>query len=195
MSKGPKWFSDEEKQELREKLCHECELSWRISGYKKTSISELTKSVGVSTGAFYSLFPSKEELFVRTIISLRERIKRQIENIISNKPNKDGVCEAIRYLFSEYNDNPFLYDFSSPDYLALISKLSKERWAEIQKDNIDFLNSVIERSNCKLSVSPLKAHSILATLLYTVSAKDRITGDYFQVFDFLLESAIEKLLL
>lgn len=34
MAKGPKGFSDIEKDELKAKLCVECERSWAVHGYK-----------------------------------------------------------------------------------------------------------------------------------------------------------------
>ncbi len=67
MTKGPKGFSDTEKDELRTKLCLECECSWALHGYKKTSIGELTANIGISTGAFYLLYFSKEDLFCETL--------------------------------------------------------------------------------------------------------------------------------
>ncbi len=193
MSKGAKWFSEEEKSKLRELLCTECEKSWSMHGYKKTSIGELTRSVGISTGAFYTLYSSKEELFYRTILNVIERVKLTTNEIVSQQPTREGACKAIKYLFEEYSHNPFLYDFSSPDFWALINKLPEEQWEKIQADNVNYLTTIMSGANLKFKVEPQKAHAILATLMYTVTARDKIPYDNFEVFNFLVDCSFDKL--
>lgn len=193
MSKGEKWFSEEDKEQLREKLCIECENFWKTTGYKKTAISKLTKAVGISVGAFYSLFSSKEELFLRTIMELQARIKRHIDSCIKDNPNKLGACNAIKYLFGEYQEHPFLYDFSSPDFWALIGKLPEEQWRQIQQNNLDYLQTIVKRTHLEFKVAPAKAHAILATLLYTVTLKNEQSYSRQEVFDFLLDCTFDRL--
>lgn len=193
MSKGAKWFSMEEKERLRKELCSECEKYWRTKGYKKTGISELTKEVGISTGAFYSLFASKEKLFLQTIQGIQSRVKSQIEIYIKENPNKTGACNSLKYLFKEYMENPFLYDFSSPDFWALIEKLPKDQWKSIQQSNINFLADIVKKANLRFEVEPGKARAVLVTLLYTVTLKEENSYSRQEIFDFLLDCSFDKL--
>lgn len=193
MSKGEKWFSEEDKEHLRHMLCLECEKNWKTKGYKKTSISQLTKAVGISAGAFYSLFSSKEELFLRTIKELQERIKRYIDNCIEENPNKIGACNSLKYLFKEYDANPFLYDFSSSDFWALIGKLPEGQWNQIQQNNVNYLKDIVKRANLQFKIEPEKAHAILVTLLYTVTLKNEKLYSQQEIFDFLLDCSFDSL--
>lgn len=193
MSRGPKWFSDEEKQALREKLCQECEISWRKNGYRKTSINSLTKKVGISTGAFYTLFPSKEDLFLETFSVLINRVKERIRMIIEKDPSKKGAGEALRYLFMVYDNDPVVYGFSSPEYSDMMRKVSKERLAAIRKEGADFIAAMTDLIHIELSVSPEKAREVIGTLLYTVTARNLVTPNYVAAFEFLLDAALDKL--
>jgi len=193
MSRGEKWFTEEEKDRLREQLCDECEKHWRAVGYRKTSISALTKKVGISTGAFYTLYPSKEDLFLLAFQKLREQQMKTINNIITENPTLEGGIEAIKYSYRLYDENPFLYDFSSPDLWALIKKLPLGKWEEITKENADFLSVLAEKINLTPKVSPQKIHAVLATLMYTITFKGKISYDNYDVFDFLVDCSMKEL--
>lgn len=58
-----KKFSDKEKEMIQERLLSKAEICWGKYGIKKTSVDELVRMAGISKGAFYLFYPSKELLF------------------------------------------------------------------------------------------------------------------------------------
>ena len=48
----PKIFSEREKENIIKGLLETCRQSWTQYGYKKTSVDELCRQVGISKGAF-----------------------------------------------------------------------------------------------------------------------------------------------
>ncbi len=193
MAKGPKGFSDAEKDELRAKLCVECERSWALHGYKKTSVRELAAKIGISTGAFYLLYSSKEDLFCETLDRVQDRLKSGLKDIVGNDSSKAGFATSIKWLFREYNNSPFLYDFSNPDFLSFLNKLPKDSVEKLKFDNLSFFDNAIEYANLTLKIDKEKAYAAISALLYTVSMKDRLTYDYLEIFDFLLDSVMDRL--
>lgn len=69
-------FSEEDKFQIKEKLKRACEQSWKTNGYKRTSIPYLTKTVGISTGAFYLMYETKEQLFIEVLEKVQENLLR-----------------------------------------------------------------------------------------------------------------------
>lgn len=193
MPKGPRGFSDTEKNELKTKLCIECERSWALYGYKKTSIGELTAKIGISTGAFYLLYSSKEELFCETLDRVQNRLKDRLQEIVSREGGKIGFIKAMKWHFKEYDNAPFLYDFGTPDFLAFLNKLPKERVEKLEFNSTSFFYDIIALANLTPKVDKEKAYAITNTLLYTVTLKERLLFDHFEVFEFLLNSAIDEL--
>jgi AcrR family transcriptional regulator len=47
----------------------------RIYGIRKTNVEELTEAAGISKGAFYSFYPSKEELFMDILEEIEEEVR------------------------------------------------------------------------------------------------------------------------
>jgi len=84
MARGVKVFTTEDKNKIRRNLIDICKELWVSQGYKETSIKELASRAGISTGAFYSLYTSKEDLFFETlsedihIISLIHKIVNRL---------------------------------------------------------------------------------------------------------------------
>ncbi|PIH05807.1 TetR/AcrR family transcriptional regulator [Clostridium combesii] len=193
MAKGPKGFSDAEKDELRAKLCVECERSWAVHGYKKTSVGELTRKIGISTGAFYLLYSSKEDLFCETLERVQDRLKSGLQDIVGNDRSKAGFIKSIKWLFREYNNSPFLYDFNNPDFLSFLNKLPKDSVEKLKFDNLSFFDNAIEHANLTLKIDKEKAYAVIGTLLYTVSMKDDLSYNHLEIFDFLLDSVIDRL--
>ena len=56
-------FTEREKENIKRSLQEACKQSRTQYGYKKTSVDDLCKLVGISKGAFYLFFESKEALF------------------------------------------------------------------------------------------------------------------------------------
>jgi AcrR family transcriptional regulator len=59
----PKAFSEHEKDIIRAQMREKGKDLFEKQGLKKTSVDELTAAVGISKGAFYLFYESKEELF------------------------------------------------------------------------------------------------------------------------------------
>ncbi|WP_321387813.1 TetR/AcrR family transcriptional regulator [uncultured Enterococcus sp.] len=193
MARGPKGFSDEEKAVLRDRLCMECEKKWALLGYKKTNIGELTSAVGISTGAFYLLFPSKEDFFCETLIRVRNRLKETIMTIIHENKNKQGFVTALNWHFQEFERVPFLYDLGSPDFMAFLNKIPRERVDEMTFDSKTFFYEMVEASNLTFKFDSQKCYEVINTLLYTVELKKNTPYDSRWVFEFLLNSVIDDL--
>ncbi|MGP5430299.1 TetR/AcrR family transcriptional regulator [Enterococcus malodoratus] len=194
--KRSKGFSEEDKVNLRKKLCIACEKSWTKFGYRKTTIGELTKETGIATGSFYLLFEDKEELFFETFIFVQERLRNNWIAILKKSPNKQGFIEAMIALYREYQQAPFLYDFSNPDFLALLNRLNDEEREEFTNSSLSFfeytLDYTLDYTNLKLAIPEQKAFGVLSSLLYTVTLTNTVY-DQEEVFTFMLETISDQL--
>src|SRR5918912_2045574 len=59
----PKGFSEREKEIIRSSLLEKGRVLFGTYGIKKTNVEDLTRAAGISKGAFYLFYDSKEELF------------------------------------------------------------------------------------------------------------------------------------
>ena len=71
-------FTDEQNEQIRKDLIREARRCGITIGMRKTSVEQLTNSVGISKGSFYKFFDSKELLFFAV---LEDRVKMRLSFI------------------------------------------------------------------------------------------------------------------
>ena len=120
-------FTEREKENIKRSLREACKQSWTQYGYKKTSVDDLCKQVGISKGAFYLFFESKEALFCEVLCFVQEQICNTALEVIEKHKDKYGVAEALKLIYQEYDRNNFLYNSDSTDFTILMNKLSEEQ--------------------------------------------------------------------
>lgn len=190
MAKG---FTNQEKQNIRSKLLLECEKSWIKYGYKKTSVDELCAKAGISKGAFYLFFESKESLFSETLCKLQDDANRRFEEIIKREPNKHGFAKALKSCYREYNKNLLICDMQSTDFLAFVNKLSPDQLDTIEKNSRRSGEMLLNKPYLQFLIDKDKAISVLTVLLSIVSIKERLPYDNVEVFDFMVDGLVDKI--
>ncbi len=185
-------LSDADKENIRKKLKGLCEECWISQGYKKTSIKSLCEKTGISVGTFYTLYPTKEDLFFETIETIQRRLKEKIFEINRDRQTKDGFAESMKVLFKEYDSKPFLYNVNTPDFQSFITKLPEETIKKVKFDSFDFFRQAVHAAGLELKMEESKAYGILSALLSTINAKGTlsVTCDYFSVFEFMVDSLV-----
>jgi AcrR family transcriptional regulator len=194
MPSGPV-LSEADKNDIRDRLQVICEHCLTVYGYKKTSVKELCAKAEIAIGTFYSLYPTKEDLFFETVKNIQERLTQKILDINQNNPTKEGFAISIKELFREYDSKPFLYNVSTPDFQAFLTKLPKEAMEKIKFESIEFFRNAIRIANLKLKIDENQAYAVLSALLSTISARETLaaTCDYFAVFDFMVDKLIPSI--
>lgn len=185
-------LSDTDKENIRKRLKELCEECWITQGYKKTSIKSLCEKAGISVGTFYTLYPTKEDLFFETIETIQRRLEEKIFAINRDRRTKDGFAESMKELFKEYDSKPFLYNVNTPDFQSFITKLPEETIKKVKFDSFDFFRQAVRAASLELKMKESKAYGILSALLSTINAKETlsVTCDYFAVFEFMVDSLV-----
>ncbi|MDE7044631.1 MAG: TetR/AcrR family transcriptional regulator [Acetatifactor sp.] len=188
-------LSDADKEMIRKRLNELCEECWIAQGYKKTSIKSLCEKGGISVGTFYTLYPTKEDLFLETIETIQRRLKEKIFEINRVRQTKEGFAESIKELFKEYDSKPFLYNVNTPDFQSFITKLPEETIKKVKFDSFDFFRQAVHAAGLELKMEESKAYGILSALLSVINAKETlsVTCDYFAVFEFMADSLVDDI--
>jgi len=188
----PRSFSEAEKENIRAELIAECKKSWSVFGYKKTNVAELCTNVGISTGAFYSFYDSKEALFCDVMDNFQQGTIRMFQEMLSAPPQKEEISRLLKKLYLEYAENDILTKRHSPDYKSLLNKLPPEWLAQHRLNSENNLANTIFSEGAKLKISKEKARGIIDTLLLTVANK-HIFDNHYEIFCTLLDCVINEI--
>lgn len=188
----PKIFSTHEKENIVKGLLKACRQSWTQYGYKKTSVDELCRQVGISKGAFYIFFDSKEALFCEVLCCVQKEIFDAASQVMDQRQDKTGAAEAIKLVYREYEKNNFLHDASSTDFTILTNKLSEEQLQKISHSNERNKTLFWEKPYLRLRVDADMALSVIYALIMSVKIKDTVPN-HLEVFDFMVDHLIDDI--
>jgi AcrR family transcriptional regulator len=181
----PKAFSEQERETIRAQMREKGKKLFERHGLKKTSVDELTEAVGISKGAFYLFFESKEELFLEIL----EQIEKELQTSILEftiKPKADArknVSTMLKSFLLTWDDYPLLKHFSKADFDYLIRKVPHERAMQHANNDEDFTNEFIKkikREGIVVKASPRLVSNVIKGLFFMGLHRDDLGEEAYQ---------------
>ena len=186
-------FTEREKENIKKGLQDACKRSWTQYGYKKTSVDELCREAGISKGAFYLFFESKEALFCEVLCSVQEQIRQVASRAMEEQKDRYGAAKALKLIYREYDKNNFLYHSDSTDFTILMNKLSEEQAEKIRESNRMSRQLFTGRPYLKFKVDEDLALSVIYSLIMNIKNKDILPYNHMETFDFMVDHLIDGL--
>ena len=186
-------FSEREKENIRKSLMDICKQSWTQYGYKKTSVDEICKQAGISKGAFYLFFESKEALFCEVLCSVQREICEMAAAAMEEEKGKPGVVKALKLIYRAYDKNSFLYGSDTADYTILMNKVSEEQAKEMEQAGELSRQLFSGHPDLKFRVDANMAISVIYSLIMNIKNKDVLPQNHLEVFDFMADHLIDNL--
>ncbi len=97
-------YGKEHKQATRRRIIETAGRRFKRDGIDGSGIATLMTDAGLTNGAFYAHFASKDDL-VATAVA--DQLRAQCESLSAQAPDRAGVEQIVRaYLSAEHRDNP-----------------------------------------------------------------------------------------
>lgn len=124
----PRKFREDEKKAIRQALLEAAKTMFRQYGIQKTSVAALTEAAGISQGAFYLFFPSKEALFYEVFRREEQKLKEVLLAEWAMRPlTKDRFAEMLIQAVKSIEQEPILrLMIDRKEYEWLMRKLLPE---------------------------------------------------------------------
>jgi len=189
----PKGFSPHEKEHIQARLLTEGERLFSLFGLKKTNIEELAGAAGISKGAFYQFYPSKEDLFMdvveRAEISFRQQVLEAVEQ--PGDSPRARLFAILQTSFRLWKTIPLLQFFTSGEMEIVARRIPPEKIQQhLQSDRV-FITTLIER--CQSAGIPVCVDAdlfdgLLHALFFTsLHESDLGPGHFHGALDVLLD--------
>jgi len=166
----PAPFPPHERDRINETILAEARALIPVLGLRKLPIEMLTTKAGISKGAFYTFFDSKEAVFAEILSregpGIAERVLAPLHD--SSLPVREAFTSFLRGLMDEYDTNPVLKRLiEHPEELAAVNqRLGPKRVAAKAelgfKPLLAFLHKARERGDL--------AHDNIEAVLGTIVA-------------------------
>jgi AcrR family transcriptional regulator len=192
-----KAFTDDEKNIIKEKLMTKGIELISVYGVRKTSVEDVTKAVGISKGAFYNFFPSKEEFFFEIFEALEAEVKKKflVEIFKEGENYKESLKNFIVDIF-QFMDANAIYKFMNPeDIQYVVRNLPPEKIQEHFGKDDDFASLFFKKYSDRGILKAVDAKVIsglFRALVYMRIHKTDIGEDVFpEVMNIFLDMLVE----
>lgn len=195
----PKAFTEDEREFIRERLVEKGRQQFGKYGIKKTNVEDLARAVGISKGAFYLFYNSKEELFLEIIEQFEAQYRSEVflNGFANEASHRDSFKLILKKAFSLWKSNPLLMGFSQEEYEYLLRKLPKEKILNhLQSDDI-FIAELMKKwkgQGIEVPVEPQVFSGLMKALFYvSLHEKDFEEDIYSVTIELLIELVVNHL--
>jgi AcrR family transcriptional regulator len=173
----PKAFTVHEKELIRVRLLEHGYRQFSAYGLRKTNLEELARAAGISKGAFYLFYASKEALFMDVVEQVERRFRQELLAAVDlpGPSPRARLFAVLKKAFSLLRTIPLLQFLTGSDYDLLFRRMPPEQLQEHLASDQVFLEELISR--CQRVGIPIRARpeeisGLLYPLVLTLLHKD-----------------------
>lgn len=167
-------FSKTKRDEISEKLKEGARMYAAENGMKKTSVDSLVTYAGISKGAFYNFYKSKDELFLEVVEDWHTDIYGAALDCLLEKDELSPKQKAAKAMFNACKmlSDGSIMKFMENDLNMLLNNIEGTELMERYHGDDIHIKEVIKYSGIKLLVTDDEAVSIIKNLAYSVLNAD-----------------------
>ena len=187
-----KALSEREHSAIKTKLIESCRFCWERYGYRKTGVAELASMSGISTGAFYTFFPSKEMLFMETANAFIKKLYELMADYKPSAPTRYDFAVGFKKCANEMFENKWIFSLRE-DAETFLRKLPEDFLEQDFKQDLIDISAVVAMYGLTPRVSMAEIVAVFHTLLMSIYLTEIIGATHRQALDLLIDSVIVNL--
>jgi AcrR family transcriptional regulator len=169
----PKAFTEREKDLISERLLEQGYKQFSAYGLKKTNIEELAAAAGISKGAFYIFYESKEALFMDVVELAEKRFRQEVLAVVDlpGSSPRARLFAVLKKAFTLLKTMPLLQFLTGSDYDLLYRRVPAEKFQEHLANDRVFIEELVTR--CRQAGIPIQVQAeevsgLLYALMFTI---------------------------
>jgi AcrR family transcriptional regulator len=190
----PRPFSERERDLVRQRLLHAGRDAFATFGLRRAAVDDLVRAAGISKGAFYLFFDSKEALLLEILEQFEADFQtRLLERVL--RPGispRDSVRELLRDTVAARSTSPLLRRLGPVELDQLMRRVSPERAAALRRADVDAAARFLDHWRARGVALALDAElltGLLRSLVLASLHESEIGSDvYGRVFERLVDA-------
>jgi AcrR family transcriptional regulator len=189
----PKAFTERENGLIKNRLVEQGYKQFSAYGLKKANVEELAKAAGISKGAFYNFYESKEAIFMDVAELAEQRFRQELLAVIDlpGPSSRARLTAVFKKAFDLLKTIPILKFITGSDFDLLLRRVPPEKFQEHMANDQKFLQGLIVRcqdADIPIKVSVEEMAGLLYPLVMTGLQQNDLGPNYFsERLDLLLE--------
>ena len=192
----PRAFTETERIAIRERLVAAGQDLFARRGIRATTVEQLARASGISKGAFYLFYPSKEALFFAIVEEVETAMQARLEAQVAEAP-RDALTVLLRASLTARDENPLFDVATSEEAIAVMRTMSPGEQQAFLRRDIEMTEAIAARlaaAGVPVAVSPALLAGLLRAMVFVGMHRDDIGADLAPaVEDFLVDSLARAL--
>lgn len=192
----PRAFTDPERDAIRARLMDIGRELFARRGIRTTTVEQLARAAGISKGAFYLFYPSKEALFFALMEEIETALQERLEAQVVAAP-RDAVRMLLRTSLTARDENPLLDLATSEEAIAVMRTMTPEEQRAFMNRDVEMIASILEQlaaHGVRVTVEPTVLAGLLRALVFVGLHRDDIGAEVAPaVQDLLIDSLARAL--
>jgi AcrR family transcriptional regulator len=192
----PRAFTDSERSAIRVRLFAAGQDLFARRGIRATTVEQLARSAGISKGAFYLFYPSKEALFFAIVGEVEDEIQGRLTERVVGDPD-NALRLLLRFALAARDENPLFDVATSEEAVAVLRTMSPEDQERFLRRDVEMTASLAERldaAGVRMPASPALLAGLLRALVFVGMHRDDIGAEIAPVVeDFLVDTLAQAL--
>jgi AcrR family transcriptional regulator len=181
----PRKFTDEERERVNAALLAAGERRFSSYGLAKTTVDELTRDAGISKGAFYRFYESKEDLFFELIDRYERTVRAEIEEDAAGS-SAERLATALKHYMKRVAEEPLMASLLSGD-------AARQLWrggsTAARRRNMESDFTFVERLIPADAIDHRVVTGMLRSLFFLIPHREEIGEEVFEeVVDHLVDA-------
>jgi AcrR family transcriptional regulator len=179
----PKAFTEQEKVLIRKRLLEQGHKQFSAHGLRKANIEEIAEAAGISKGAFYLFYASKEALFMDVVEQIEQRFRQDLFGVVDmpGPSPRARLFTILQTAFHLVKTIPILQFLKGSDLDLLFRRMPPESLQEHLVSDRVFITELVTRcqnAGIPIQVQPDEIIGLLYPLILTILNED----EYFRAF-------------
>lgn len=195
----PRGFTENERRRIRERLIETGRELIAIRGLRHTGVEELARTAGISKGAFYLFFESKEALiaavFEQIEIEYQAELLSQVER--TDLAPRERLREMLRSALLHWRRNPSLGRLRQEDVAYLQRALPPDALNENRRRDEAFLARLFDllaAAGATIGCGADTAVALIRALFFVSLHEEEIGSEaYPQALDILIDGVVMRI--
>lgn len=188
-------FSEHEKEQIRARLIEISKEEFEKTPFQLVKVEFIAKQVGISKGAFYNFYPSKESLFLDVLIEVEAEIQRDIlSRLTSHRLLREQLIDILYSTMILFEKSHIFKSFSDRQIqTSLLEKASQAQKSQMLLADQQML-SMLLRDDSDLKVSRDVALDMMRSVFFIAPYKDQLESNFEVFMKHYITSIIEGII-
>jgi AcrR family transcriptional regulator len=192
----PRAFTETERSAIHMRLISVGQDLFSRRGIRATTVEQLARAAGISKGAFYQFYPSKEALFFAIVEQVETAMQSRLEAQVAEAPH-DALQLLLRASLQARDENPLFDVATSEEAVSVLRTMAPSEQEVFLRRDVEMTESIaarLQESGVILNASPIVLAGLLRAMVFVGMHRDDIgAGIAPAVEDFLIDALTDAL--